>query len=66
LKYANNGLTINLGAPQLNDMAWVLPVCKWGLVVKFMHHVTDMECEHFFESETELLECSGSGGWDRI
>ncbi len=25
-------------------MAWVLPVYKWGFVVKFTHHVTDMEC----------------------
>ena len=39
-------------------MARVLPIYKWGLVMKFMHHVTDMECECFCESETELLECS--------
>ena len=36
------------------------------MFMKFMCSVTDMECEFFCESESNLLECGHSGGWGRI
>ena len=32
----------------------------------FFYSIMDMECQYFCESESKLLECSDSGGWDRI